>query len=427
VYHFTRKSYTNIRKELVNIAGVPVHELNLLDTVFMTSYSLGSFGSGMLGDRLKPSSMISMGLLGTAMCNVVLIEGLLTKILQPVSWQIVFFTALLWGMNGMFQSAGGPNATAIMGNWFGSKNRGLVFGLWTCHQYIGNIVSALVATVLVTEGFPYWWGMIGSAMFAVAWSVVCMFCVPSHPGEIHSSMPTLLKREQALEQGSALGPEASPLEYDEQVPISFIETFRLPGVILYAVAFGLLKFSDYVIFFWLPYILSSRFTPEKSNWMSAFFDFGMMPGGIIVGYVSDLLGGKRALVCAGCLVCLFPLILSFGKYSEELHPVALVVLLFLAGNLIGGPNNIITSAVAADLADHSTIKGNKRALGAVTGIINGSGGLIASIGLSAIGPLQSVFGWNAVWFLVAGCVLLCIICLLPIIYRECLTRAVVQM
>ena len=40
---------------------------------------------------------------------------------------------------------------------------------------------------------------------------------------------------------------------------------------------------------------------------------------------------------------------------------------------MGGPNNIITSAVAADLAEHPSIGGNTRSLGTVTGIINGSG------------------------------------------------------
>ena len=58
---------------------------------------------------------------------------------------------------------------------------------------------------------------------------------------------------------------------------------------------------------------------------------------------------------------------------DQIPVVILLILLAFMGCLVGGPNNIITSAVAADLADDPSIKGNNRALGTVTGIINGSG------------------------------------------------------
>ena len=67
------------------------------------------------------------------------------------------------------------------------------------------------------------------------------------------------------------------------------------------------------------------------------------------------------------------------------------------------PNNIITSAVAADLASHPSVRGNNKSLGTVTGLINGTGSITASIGLLAIGPLQSNFGWTSVWLYLIGC------------------------
>lgn len=47
--------------------------------------------------------------------------------------------------------------TAIMGNWWPAKGRGLIFGLWTCHQYIGDIVAALAAGLLLNSGYDYRW------------------------------------------------------------------------------------------------------------------------------------------------------------------------------------------------------------------------------------------------------------------------------
>lgn len=66
------------------------------------------------------------------------------------------------------------------------------------------------------------------------------------------------------------------------------------------------------------------------------------------------------------------------------------------------PNNIITSAVAADLSSHPSVRGNNKSLGTVTGLINGCGSITASIGLLAVGPLQAAFGWSSVWVFLMG-------------------------
>ena len=76
---------------------------------------------------------------------------------------------------------------------------------------------------------------------------------------------------------------------------------------------------------------------------------------------------------------------------------------FFSSFCIHSPNNIITSAVAADLASHPSVRGNNKSLGTVTGLINGCGAITASIGLLAVGPLQNAFGWSSVWFYLMGC------------------------
>jgi MFS transporter, OPA family, solute carrier family 37 (glycerol-3-phosphate transporter), member 1/2 len=79
------------------------------------------------------------------------------------------------------------------------------------------------------------------------------------------------------------------------------------------------------------------------------------------------------------------------------------MLTFLIFPLTSSPNNIITSAVAADLASHPSVQGNNKSLGTVTGLINGTGSITASIGLLAIGPLQTKYGWGSVWMYLIGC------------------------
>merc|ERR1711935_8875 len=132
-----------------------------------------------------------------------------------------------------------------------------------------------------------------------------------------------------------------------------------------------------------------------ANLMGSLYSVGMMPGGIIVGYASDFFGGRRALVIGVFMGLLIVFLAIFAKFSEaeDLNPGVLLFMLACMGILVGGPNNIITSAVAADLSSHPSVRGSSKSLGTVTGLINGCGAITAAIGLLAIGPLQEAFGW----------------------------------
>ena len=148
-----------------------------------------------------------------------------------------------------------------------------------------------------------------------------------------------------------------------------------------------------------------------------------MPGGIVCGWVSDLYGNRRACVIATFMGVLCPLLFILGEYMDKMPVMLLLGLLALMGCLVGGPNNIITSAVAADLADDPSIKGNNKALGTVTGIINGSGSVTAAIGQLAIPYFYAMgidngVGYRYVWFFLIACTITGTALMYPKIMKE---------
>lgn len=54
----------------------------------------------------------------------------------------------------------------------------------------------------------------------------------------------------------------------------------------------------------------------------------------------------------------------------------------------------------------------------MTGLINGSGSVVASIGLLAVGPLQENLGWGYVWVYLIACAVLGVLLLATRIYAE---------
>lgn len=56
------------------------------------------------------------------------------------------------------------------------------------------------------------------------------------------------------------------------------------------------------------------------------------------------------------------------------------VFLALIGFFIGGPSNMISSAISADLGRQDLVKGSSEALATVTGIVDGTGSVGAAVG-----------------------------------------------
>lgn len=72
-----------------------------------------------------------------------------------------------------------------MGNWFDSKNRGWIFGTWTCHQYIGNIAAAVCASIILHTATVDWkWALVIPGLANLIWGLVCLHYLPERPEHV---------------------------------------------------------------------------------------------------------------------------------------------------------------------------------------------------------------------------------------------------
>jgi len=416
--HFSRKCYSTVKQQLQDEAGYSALILSEMDTVFMGTYAIGNIVSGKLGDTFSPTTVLSIGLFGSGMCLFLMVVSLWFNFEGMSQTLGDFFILAVYFLFGLFQSTGGPVGTAVMGNWFcdaaSVKNRGFIFGCWTCHQYMGDCTAALCTAIVLNGGYDYWWALFIPSVTNFTWGFLTMRLVadPIDAGIITDDVRIRMEANAAKAAAGEKVDDSGP------APITYAGALRIPMVAQYALAFGFFKLTNYVLFFWLPYFLGKHFDPVQANLIAMLYSVGMMPGGIIVGYVSDTFGGRRASVIGVFMALLVVFLGIFSTKSEKLDATSLLVMLCIMGILVGGPNNIITSAVAADLASHPSVKGSNKSLGTVTGLINGCGAITAAIGLLAIGPLQEKYGWSSVWLYLIGCTCTGTLLMTPKIYSE---------
>ena len=86
--------------------------------------------------------------------------------------------------------------------------------------------------------------------------------------------------------------------------------------------------------------------------------------------------------------------------------------------MFGGPANIISSAISADLGKQNAVRGNKEALATVTGIVDGNGSVGAATGQYLVSFINEKAGWHWVFYFLILMTIMSAVCVLPMLYRD---------
>ncbi|XP_073918203.1 sugar phosphate exchanger 3 isoform X4 [Castor canadensis] len=355
---------------------------------------------------------------------VVFVFGTLTEWLHFYN---KWFYCCLWIVNGLLQSTGWPCVVAVMGNWFGKAGRGVVFGLWSACASVGNILGACLASSVLQYGYEYAFLVTASVQFAGG--IVIFFGLLVSPEEI--GLPGIEAEEnfeedshRPLINGAENEDDCEPnysVQEDSTVSqvkaVSFHQACCLPGVIPYSLAYACLKLVNYSFFFWLPFYLSNNFgwKEAEADQLSIWYDVGGIIGGTLQGFISDILQ-RRAPVLALSLLLAIGSLVGYSRSPNDKSINAL--LMTVTGFFIGGPSNMISSAISADLGRQEVIQGSSEALATVTGIVDGTGSIGAAVGQYLVSLIQDNLGWMWVFYffiLMTSCTILFIS---PLIARE---------
>jgi OPA family sugar phosphate sensor protein UhpC-like MFS transporter len=278
-------------------------------------------------------------------------------------------------LNGLAQSTGWGNTVGVMGNWFRKEERGRVMGLWaTCFQVGGVLGSGLAAFMLGIAGFKY--SFFAGSVVTLAVLGFFAWAQRNRPEDVGLSLGEQGEEGARLDnsilaEGATWGQRWKSLGWDRTV---------IQAVLMVGCFYFFVKFIRYMLWSWVPFLLSRNFGLEgdEAGYLSTLFDLFGIAGVIACGWLSDRLAkGKRIGVSLVFLIgmgvsCALLYLSSLQVDSATGDTGAALILFAIALSLVGfflyGPDALMTGAAAQDI-------GNPRGAVLAAATINGMGSI----------------------------------------------------
>ena len=322
-------------------------QVGVLGTVFFWTYAIGNFVNGEIGSHVRPYRIIGVGLLVTAIVNLVF--GFQTSLLLML---------VLWGINGLAQSGGWPPIVRILAERLDPSRIKQVSTVIPFSYVIGTVVT---------------WTLIGAIATGDNWRIAFWF-----PG-------LLLLLTAALWWKGGID---APTTDSKGVRLSTIMA-EARGVAFAMAVAALAGFVRNGALIWLPtYILDSELIAENLvGAVAAITQLVAIPG-ILMAHRRV---ARSSQVLASAALMLGATGLAFLLLAQTTDMLSLLVLC-LAMMLLGGAFGLVTTSMPLVLASPGRASSTAGTLNMMATLAGGLAGF-------SIGGLVEASGWSAVFAL----------------------------
>lgn len=366
VSYITRTNYGAIISEMVAATGYTKSMLSLALTGSFITYGAGMIVSGFLGDRIAPKKMVTAGLAGASLMNLLIL-------LCADPWQMF----IVWCCNGFCQSLLWPPIVRILTAVQTPEEYKASVVKMTWGSSCGTIAVYLIAPLLIS-----WFSW--KAVFLV--SAVCGISMIGLWNRFCPSV-SVQKREKVQYKGGSV--------FSTTVIVIMV------AIVLH----GMLRDG---VTTWMPSYISETY--NLSSVISILTGVVLPIFGIVCSQVTSLLYRKtftNPMVCAGVIfgvgaLAALGLVFCTGK-SAALS----VILSAVLDACMHGVNLIMTCMLPPILAKDGNIS-------LISGTLNSCTYVGSAISIYGIAALTEGFGWGLtvlLWFLVAVAgTVLCLVC-----------------
>jgi OPA family glycerol-3-phosphate transporter-like MFS transporter len=406
-FYMTRYNYTAVAPLLADLLGWKNTELGVFETMMPLVYGLSVVLNGPFADRIGGKRAFLFGAIGVALMNVLF--GLASAaVVSPATWEgtglarhvvvpaalksglsggmILTLMAIVWGLNGYFQSFGALSIVKVNAQWFHVLERGTFSGIFGVLIRMG-LLLAFQGVPLILLAFPWQYAFwIPGACVAVLFVVNYFFMENSPKDAGFGEFETGDEVEDSDGRPSSL---------------KFILQRVFASRVMWMIAVGSMMIGfvrrSVVDAWWNKYFVD--FHGANNALLATYLPYiiatwGIAVAGILGGFAFGItsdrtFGGRRAPVITFGFIGMAVLLVLFGV-SDLLGfgPVVAACCLVLLSFCVNGAHGMIGGAASMDF-------GGKKAAATAAGLFDGMQYLAGAFVGVGVGYVTTRWGWGA--------------------------------
>lgn len=394
-----RQNINLVMTQMAEGLGSTTAALGVVSSALFWCYAFGQLINGRLGAHFGYKRFMMIGVVCSAVLNVI------------ISFQhSIPVIAILWGLNGFFQSMVWSNGLGVVNKWWPKEKRGFSSGLATFFSGMAQVVTYL--TILLCLQLNPEWGW----RAAFRYPMIPMILILIAFGLFFHNSPedagfTANKEEEddTTEEEKAL--EKSIKEKGYLYPYKLL--FSEPKVLVFCLISAIAGVGRYGLLTWVPtyFMEELGLTIKDGIFSSILLPFGQACAMFIFPVITDkLFKGKRepmliiASVVTFCGMVIFPFITNQFLASGMLF--VLGVFAMVTG---------VIWAIAGDI-------GGKVFSSTVIGVFDWAVYMGAAIQAVVFGFVKDTFGWPAIFITIGA--LYVILLVLTLVARKMKTKRI---
>ena len=389
-----RQNINLVMTQMATDLGSTTSALGIVSSALFWCYAFGQLINGRLGAFFGYKRFMIVGVVASATLNVV------------ISFQhSITVIAILWGLNGFFQSMVWSNGLGVVNKWWPNKKRGFATGLTTFFSGMAQVTTYL--SVLLCLHLNPEWGWRAAFRFPMIPLLLSLVAFVLFFKNAPSEVGLADLEENEDKANSELDRAIREKGYFYPYKLLFSE----PKVILFCFISAIAGIGRYGLLTWIPtyFIEELGLTIKDGIFSSILLPFGQACAMFIFPIITDkLLKGKREpmLLIASLVTFCGMLIFPFLK-----NQIAASIMLFVLGVFAMVTGVIWT--IAGDI-------GGKALSSTVIGVFDWAVYMGAAVQALLFGFVKDAFGWLSI-FVIIG-VLYIVLLVLTLIARKMKTK-----
>ncbi|MCK5800162.1 MAG: MFS transporter [Deltaproteobacteria bacterium] len=403
LFYMSRYNLSTAAPELMKVFGWTKNDYGIFETVMPLIYGLSVFFNGPIADRVGGKKAFLFGAFGVVIMNALFgLSHLLVQspavwtaatattqatLMQPAQFShgltgssLLTILAIIWGLNGYFQSFGALSIVKINAQWFHVRERGTFAAIFGILIRFG-LILAFSGVPLIVKASSWYQAFMIPAILVAIWFVACLLLVKDTPEQ--AGFP-------AMDTGDDSG------DSEERVPTMVVlkKVFASSAMWIIGVGsmmIGLVRRS--VVDAWWPvyfkevhHVGGLSAVYQSTAWGIALAGIG---GGFAFGISSDrVYKGRRAPVIVFGFIGM-ALALGFFYLSDVmgLGPWLAALSLMALSFFVNGTHGMVGGAATMDF-------GGRKAAATAAGLIDGMQYLAASTTGITVGFITKNYGWG---------------------------------